>query len=489
MVSPVKIISRKLKLWEALIFSVGLVGPTLAMSGNAQGIIASVGKALPMVFILGFVGVLFIAYGFIRLTAYYSHTGSAYGLVGVTIGPRSGFFSGFALFGAYLFSAVSALAAFGAFTNAFLAALTPRSSHPFQLPWIILVFVGVLLSLYLNNKNGRYIARVLVIIEGIGIVLMLILAAVILMKGGAHPATPRPSLLALHGVGVKAVMGGVVAAFLSWAGFEGCATLGEETDKPKRNIPLALLGSIVLTGILFVLMMYAQLIGFGANPAGFKNFANSSNSLGTLAGQYIGDVFGLCILFTALMSAFACHLSSTAAAGRLTYALARDGFGHRILAQLHEKTNSPRNAIILVLIVCIVINFLSWLSGKPDMGTGSAALNSYFYYAIVGSICMMITYLMVEIGVIGLILRGQIKIPLWELILPVLGIAIMVISIYFNLLGQGNILSPPVIGLIWVGVGLAIILLVPKLARRIGGMLTEEFTKNNPPQGEKMIDL
>ncbi|UZI55139.1 hypothetical protein JMV73_00005 (plasmid) [Klebsiella pneumoniae] len=44
---------RSLKLWEALALSLGMVGPTLAMSGNAQGLIDSVGKALPIVFVLG----------------------------------------------------------------------------------------------------------------------------------------------------------------------------------------------------------------------------------------------------------------------------------------------------------------------------------------------------------------------------------------------------------------------------------------------------
>ncbi|KMI24654.1 hypothetical protein SM87_05643 [Klebsiella pneumoniae] len=74
---------RSLKLWEALALSLGMVGPTLAMSGNAQGLIDSVGKALPIVFVLGLIGVALIAYGFIRLTRFYNHAGSAYGLVGL----------------------------------------------------------------------------------------------------------------------------------------------------------------------------------------------------------------------------------------------------------------------------------------------------------------------------------------------------------------------------------------------------------------------
>lgn len=470
---------RKLKLWEALALSLGLVGPTLAMSGNAQGLIDSVGKALPLVFLFGLIGVAFIAYGFIRLTSYYNHTGSAYALVGITIGPKAGFFSGFALLVTYLCFSIGTLSAFGAFTNAFLAALSPDAAHPFQIPWFITVLVGVFFSWLLNNRESRVVARVLMAIEGFGIVLMLILAAVILIHGGhsqAGTAIHHSSIFSLNGVSIEAVMGAVVAAFLSWAGFEACATLGEETDNPKRNIPLALLGSIVLTGALFILMMYVQVIGFGTDTAGLNAFKTSANSLGTLSEQYIGAAYGLLIMFTALMAALACHLSASATASRLLYALARDGFGHRSLATVNSH-KQPHNALTVVLLVCTVVNFLSWVSGKPDMGTGTSSLDSYFYFAIIGSICLMITYLMVQFGVIRFILSAKAKIAIWEVIFPILGSAVMLVSLYFNFKGNSDLLSPPFVAVACCFIGLVIIILAPKLAQNIGHSLSKEFTE------------
>ena len=48
---------RQLPFWVALALSVALVGPTLAMSGNGQGLIGTVGKSIPLVFLIGLVGV------------------------------------------------------------------------------------------------------------------------------------------------------------------------------------------------------------------------------------------------------------------------------------------------------------------------------------------------------------------------------------------------------------------------------------------------
>ena len=74
------------------------------------------------------------------------------------------------------------------------------------------------------------------------------------------------------GITFGAIMAASVFGSLAFAGFEGTAALGEETDNPKRDIPRALIYAIVLTGILFVLSMFAETLGFGATAAGAKHF-------------------------------------------------------------------------------------------------------------------------------------------------------------------------------------------------------------------------
>src|SRR5689334_15570656 len=109
------------------------MGPTLAMALNGAGVAATVGKAVPLVFVLGLVGVALVAYGFVRLTRHFNHAGSVYALAGVTLGPRAGFFGGFALLGTYIFFAVCTLAATAVFTEAFAAAFG-LSLH---VPWFV----------------------------------------------------------------------------------------------------------------------------------------------------------------------------------------------------------------------------------------------------------------------------------------------------------------------------------------------------------------
>jgi amino acid transporter len=460
---------RKLKPWQALALSLGLMAPTLAMAGNAQGLVASVGKAIPLVFLLGLIVVALVAHGFARLTAHYSHAGSAYALVGATVGPRSGFFSGFALLGAYFFFSVATLAVLGAFTNAFLDHIHPVAETPMHVPWIVASLVGAALCAHLSDRDSRTITKVLMFLEGIGVVLMVALVAFIFERGGAETIGPNLSTFTLAGVGIPATAGGVVAAFLSWAGFEACATLSEETDNPRRNIPIALVTAVALTGLLFVIVMFAQTIGFGTDSAGLAAFQRSANTLGSLAELYVGRGFAAALILTAVVSAFACHLSSVAAASRLLFAFARDGFGPARLAALEERRGQPRNRTRAVVAVSVLVAAVCYVTGYPASSGADPAIDTFFYFGVAGALCLMTVYLLVEIGTIRLILRGGAGIAWWETLFPALGVLALIAVFYFNLVQQSGPLAAPTLAAAWCVLGLAMMRWAPRHAARTPG--------------------
>jgi amino acid transporter len=111
---------RQLSIWEAIGISVALMAPSMAANINPQGTAASVGRAVPLAFALATVGVLFVAYTFVRLCQAYHHAGSVYGFVGATLGARPGVVAGWSLLGTYVFYGVVTSAAAGIFGASFL---------------------------------------------------------------------------------------------------------------------------------------------------------------------------------------------------------------------------------------------------------------------------------------------------------------------------------------------------------------------------------
>lgn len=471
---------RRLPMWVALSLSVATVGPTLAMAGNGQGLISTVGKAIPLVFVIGLVGVSLVGYSFVRLTRYLNHAGSAYALVGVTVGPRAGFFSGFAMLGAYLGFSVGTLALTGAFANSLLAEAQKGSSHPFQLPWILPVAIAGLASFLLSGREARLLAKILLAIEGVGILAMVVLVAVILARGGAQPTGMDFSTFTLSGVSVSAVLGGVVAAFLSWAGFEACASMGEETADPERNIPRALVGTLALTGVLFVVVMFTQTIGFGTDTADLAAFQRSANTLGDLANTYIGKWFSLLVILTATVSAFGCHLATAATSGRMLFAFGRDGFGPKVLAHIDPGSGGPRLATWLVVALAVVVNVLCWLSGWPVADTGNPAIDTYFLFAVAGSVCLMVCYLLVEIAAMWFVgaprflpVHGGVG-RTAGLLLPAAGAVVIVAVLWFSVKDSTAWSAPPLLGLLWCAIGLVIALAASGIAKRVGTALAAE---------------
>lgn len=470
-------VKRKLKLWEALALSLGLMGPTLAMSGNGQGIIGTVGKAVPLVFLLGFLGVSLVAYGFIRLTQRYNHAGSAYALVGATLGPRAGFTAGFALLGTYLFFTICTAAVFGAFLNALLRSVAGAGTG---LGYGLAAAACLLVTGYMNTRDTSSVSRALLVIEGGGIAAMLVLVAVIAGKGGAESTGIDVTTFTPDGIGLGAIMAAVVAAFLSWAGFEACAALGEETDDPRRNIPRALFGSVLLTGVLFVVVMFAQTIGFGTDAEGLAAFQGSGNTLGDLSETYVSHWFAILVLVTAVLSAFASNLSSVMASARLAMALARDGFGPRRFADVDQTHRTPRNAVIAIAATAILVNLGTWLAKWPVMGTGDAAIDAYFFFAVVGATCLLFVYFLVEVAVFAAWRNGQITVRAPELALPALGGLFIVIVISYSVKDASG-LSPAFVALAWVMLGVLVATLAGKLAARIGASLARELDMADKP--------
>ncbi|KAB1656802.1 APC family permease [Pseudoclavibacter chungangensis] len=461
--------SRRLRVWEVAAISIGFMGPVMAMSLNGIGVAGLVGKAVPFTFLVAFLGTLLVAYAFIRLTRYITHAGSVYALAGSTIGPRAGFFGGFALLGTYLFFAACIAGACAVFFEALMSELGV------ELPswvWLVVMLVSVAASLVLNLRESVVTARTLLGIGFAGIIAMVVLAFIIIGRVGAGDAPVSTgidlSVLLPGDASFTAVMTASVFAFLSWAGFESGTSLGEEAREPKRAVPVALLSAVVVGGCIYVLVMFAQTIGFGTDAAGVDAFANASSTLTTLASTYIGPWYAVLVSVIAFFVAFASLLSSSAAASRLLFALARDGFGPVSLGTVHPRTGVPTRATIVIAIATLVLACGLGLAG----GT---SVDVYYWFATIATLCMVVAYGMASVGVVRYMFKPGSRIPRWEVVVPLLGLAYLVLVYAIQIIGQEAPYTYfPWIAGAWCLLGLVLVLARPGLAKRIGERLTTE---------------
>jgi amino acid transporter len=454
---------KELRLVDAAAFSVGLIGPVGAIALLGTGAALIIGRAVTLSFVFAVAGVALVGYCFIKLSRHISHTGSVYALVGVTLGPRAGFFAGWALMGAYTAIGCGSTIEMGLFGGQFLQNTGILTTH--QWWWIALIgLCGVALLAF---SEIRIITRALLTSEIIGAILVTVLSVVILAKvifsHGPSGQTFTINFLSLpSGSGIGTIAKAAVYGFLAFAGFEGAAALGEETSDPKSQIPRAIKTAIVVVGAFYLLTAAAQSLGYGATTAGAKAYAGGL-PFSDLGSGYIGKWYADVLNLMATISLFAISLGVASGAARIMYAQARDGIGtHSGLARL-SRHGQPTRALIVVL--CI---FAAALVGQ-QLGHTSV-INATFYPLQVGTVLILVAYVMATVGAIYfLFFKDGAKVPMWQAAVPALGGAFVCYTIYRNVfVGQeAGFARLPYIEGAYLLVGLVVVAAAPGLVGRV----------------------
>ena len=468
-------LKRSLSVWQAVGLSLALMAPSMAANINPQGAIGA-GRAVPLAFLISAVGVLLVAYTFVRLCQYYRHAGSAYAFVGATLGPRTGVVAGWGLAGTYVFYAVTTAGAAGIFGCGLLDSLGIWKNQPDWAP-VLLVGVALALALLLAALPARGGTNVLLVVEVCTVALILIVSVVVLVKLLIHSApggsTFTWSVFSLGpGTSLSALFLGVVFGFLSFAGFEASATLGEEAHNPSRDIPRAILGVAIFGGIYFVVVTAVEMMGFGTSAKGIAAFGSSPSLLGDLGSSYVGSWVGNVITAGTTVSAFGCCLACTVGAARLIYAMSRDTFGTRGAGAAHSRWGTPVAAtgIVTVMAVIIYVVYVA-VSASPS----KVANNAFLWSGTIGTLILLVVYVLATIGMTLLVFvqRKMPSVPAWQVIIPVAAIIVLGYTLYRNVYPYptGDFRWFPVVAGVWLLVAVLGVLLAPGLARKVGAAL------------------
>jgi amino acid transporter len=478
-------LKRSLSVWQAVGLSMALMAPSMAANINPQGA-AGAGRAVPLAFLIAAVGVLLVAYTFVRLCQYYKHSGSVYAFVGATLGPRAGVVAGWGLVGTYVFYAVTTAAAAGIFGTGLLDSLGIWKGQP---AWSPMVLVGVVLALALlvaalPAKRGT---TTLLIVEVSTVALILIVTAIVFIRLISHNA-PGGNHFTLsvfspaHGIGISALFLGVVFGFLSFAGFEASSTLGEEARNPTKDIPKAILGVAAFGGIYFVLVTAAEQMGFGTSAKGLSSFAASPSLLGDLGTAYVASWLGNIITLGTTISAFGCCLACTVGASRMIYAMSRDSIGERGPGKVSSwGTPTAATGVVTVMAIAIYVFYL-----VASRLTSATAENAFLWSGTIGTLILLVAYLLATIGMIILVFvrRKMPQVPTWQVVIPVAAIGLLGYTLWRNVYpyptGDGHWF--PIVAGIWLAVAIVAVLAAPRMARRLGQALTAEDIGGAPAE-------
>jgi amino acid transporter len=461
-----------LRLWDAIAISVSVIAPGMAMLLNVTGVAAVAGGSTPLAFLLGGIGCLALAFVVIGFCRRMATAGYAYTYASRSLGKEMGFMAGWLYFFGFICFVPMTMSGVG-FLAADLLGLNPKL-------WILFFFIGMVLFLILSTIHIKVTTRVQLIVGIVTVAVIVLVDVVTTAKGGSHgQALSAFSFGHTNEGGFTGVFYGIILGVTSYIGFETAADFGEETANPRRNIPIAIIAATGFAVVLYLFTTYAIAIGFGVNNG--AKFGADPVALKTTATTFVGPWLGTLVEIGGMAAAFIVCVACATAAARTLFAMGREGVLPAAFARTHPRFRTPVNATIAVTVVATL---MALLIGYPlSDATFGQPFSNYYFWATVGTLVVIVVYIMLCIGGIVFFWRTRDSRkwnPIWHVALPVVGAVVFGAAWYGSVhpTPPGILKWTPYVAIAWLVIGVAVLLWLrarrPDSVAKIGSMLGEE---------------
>ncbi|MBG9757623.1 MULTISPECIES: APC family permease [Lysinibacillus] len=363
-------------------------------------------------------------------------TGSAYTYGYIVFGEIVAWLVGWALLLEYGLAVAAVATGWSSYLNSLLAgfhivlpqaisgAFNPAAGTYINVPAIFIIFATAFL-LTLGIKESTRFNSWMVFLK-VAVILLFIGVGVFYVK----PTNWEPFLP----FGISGVFSGAALVFFAYLGFDAVSSAAEEVKNPQRNMPIGIIGSLLICTVLYVAV---SMVLTGIVPYHALNVSDPVSYVMQLVHQdWIAGIISL----GAVVGMMTVILVMSYGGTRLLYALGRDGLLPKSMAELSPKFKTPvKNTWIFALLVAFCAGFvpLSKLAELVNMGT-------------------LVAFTIVSIGVVYLrknknIPSGGFKVPFF----PVLPILSFLLCLF--LISQLSILTWIACG-IWFIIGLIVYL-------------------------------
>jgi amino acid transporter len=449
--------AKRLSLIDVVAQSVGFMGPVfsaaflipLIAGAGASG--RGAGEATPFAVILASIGVFALGWIVAQYAKKIHAAGSLYDYVSMGFGGRTGAVAGWVYYGGTTVLASAIVCLIGGLVHDILLGEFEIEPLPGWV-WSLLFVAAVFLIMYLGVEISTRVQLTLALVSAA--VVLVFFLSVILQADTQKIAAFSPTSAA---DGWGGILFGVVYGVLIFVGFETAANLAEETKEPKRAIPKAVLGAVIIVSIFYVIGSYVEVAGFGfdlnvitsPDVAGAPLFA-----LGAPGTTYGSEFWLKILLLVVFLDMLAVYVGAAVASTRGVFAMARDRRFPAMMASVSKRHATPIGAIVLLIAIQVV---LIVVAEANDTLLALPELPHYFsvfvWCATFGGFALIVVYLLMSVGALRGLSDHPNKAGLW--ISALVGIVITGAAIFgsFYKVTSPTLLAPWA-ALIWGAIGL-----------------------------------
>ena len=320
---------------SSIVIGIASTAPAYSLAVTLGLVTAVVGMGLksPAIMIVSFIPMILIASSYYYLNKADPDCGTTFSWVTRSIGPRTGWVTGWVMVAADII----VMASLAQITGTYFFLLFGLNSLANSLFWVTAVGVAFLVIMCVITAVGIEIsARLQWFLLGFEYLMLVIFSVVALIKVYAsHPAgSIHPSLSwFVPNMSLSALSGGVLLALFIYWGWDTAVSVNEETEDKSRTPGIAAILSTL--GLLFIYVLTTTAAQAFHGPAYLTN--NSADILSPLGSAVLGSTFSKLLILVVLTSSTASTLTTILPGARTTLSMA----SHRAIPSIWAKVN-PR---------------------------------------------------------------------------------------------------------------------------------------------------
>jgi len=348
-----------------VIIGAGLFSLTgIAAANNA-------GPAVTLSFIIAAVGCAFSALCYAEFASMVPVSGSAYTYAYATLGELFAWIIGWDLILEYSVGAATVGISWSQYLVKFLEKfnihIPPQLvNSPFEtvtmqdgsivsgiinLPAVLII--ALITSIIIRGTKSSAIFNVVVVALKVGVVIVFIgLGWEYIDPANYQPYMPN-NTGTFGEYGWSGVLRGAGVVFFVFIGFDIVATMAQETKNPQRNMPIGIIGSLLVCTVLFILFGYVM-----TGLANYTEFKDSAAPVAIAIAHTPYQWLGVAVILAILIGYTSVILVDLMGQSRVFYSMSKDGLLPKIFSQLHPKFNTPSKSNI---VLCIFISMFAGL--------------------------------------------------------------------------------------------------------------------------------
>ncbi|WP_373311579.1 amino acid permease [Streptomyces mashuensis] len=366
---------RSLGMWQLTMISIGATLGTgiFVVLGSA---VPDAGPAVVISFVIAGLTALFSALSYAELAGTIPVSGSSYSYTYATLGELVAWVCGWCLILEYGVSVAAVAVGWGQYLNELLdgtigVTIPAWMANPpgvdggiFNLPALLVVLLCMAFLLGGAKESARA-NTIMVCVKIAALLLFCAVAFTGIRAGNYAPFMP---------LGLGGVSAAGATLFFSYIGFDAASTAGEEAKDPKRDLPKAIMLSLLIVTALYVLV---AAIAVGAMP--WQEFKGSEAALAGIMKDVTGHGYWSVLLAAGAVIAIASVvLTVLYGQTRILFAMSRDGLVPKRLAKVSKKGVPVGNTVVVSL-------FCGGLAAAVPLGqlADATSIGTLFAFALV----------------------------------------------------------------------------------------------------------